>query len=203
MNREDRVVPATDQSLRPAIATLACAAQGNELVAPSGTGRASLFMKTKLVLLVLLVAGMLAGCATADRLNRVHIGMNQEEVIAIMGPPNSKSAQGNIEYLTYYLSNESRPGDQPYSVRLVDGKVESFGRFAQLFDIYNRPVAGSTQASPAYGPTYGSVYPVAANPVGTPGLASEIQRLKTLKDQGILTEDEFQRGKDRLLNAPK
>lgn len=160
-------------------------------------------MKTILVWFTLASVGLLAGCATADRLNRVHIGMSQSEVIAVMGLPDSKSAQGNIEYLTYYLSNESRPGDQPYSVRLVDGKVESFGRFAQLFDIYNRPVAGSTQMSPAYGPAYGPAYPVMTNAMGTPGLASEIQRLKTLKDQGVLTEDEFQRAKDRLLNAPK
>ena len=70
------------------------------------------------------------------------IGTTKQQVLAMLGPADSTSAQANIEYLTYYLSGDGNGRDRPYSVRLVDGKVESFGRFTQLFDIYSRPVHG-------------------------------------------------------------
>jgi Short C-terminal domain len=56
----------------------------------------------------------------------------------------------------------------------VDGRVESYGRFLELFDVYNRPV---THALPA----------------------GELQKLKALKDEGALTDQEFQRAKAKLL----
>jgi hypothetical protein len=115
-----------------------------------------------------------------------------------MGKPDSKSAQGNIEYFTYYLANDSgRTGDQPYAVRFASGKVESFGRFAQLFDIYNRPVAGTPQYAAGYFGAMGIM------PSNSPSLATELQKLKTLRDQGVLTDTEFQRVKEQLLNASK
>ncbi|HTZ21375.1 MAG TPA: outer membrane protein assembly factor BamE, partial [Opitutaceae bacterium] len=86
-------------------------------------------MKNILTALILLLAALFTGCTTADKLNNVRIGMSKDQVIAVMGQPDSTSAQANIEYLTYYLSNDSSytyGRDQPYMVRLVDGKVESF-----------------------------------------------------------------------------
>jgi putative oligomerization/nucleic acid binding protein/SmpA/OmlA family protein len=145
-------------------------------------------MKNKFLALSLFIAALLAGCATADRLNNVRIGMSEDQVVAVMGKPDSRSAQRNIEYLTYYLNNESRAGDQPYSVRLVDGKVESFGRFAQLFDIYNRPPTGVGPQSPSYG-----------MPTANVDLAGQLQRLKVMKDQGTLTPEEFEKAKANLL----
>jgi hypothetical protein len=146
-------------------------------------------MKIRFFAPLLLCLSLLVGCATANKLNDLRIGMTKDQVIAILGKPDSTSAQSNIEYLTYYLVSDTatRIGDQPYSVRLVNGQVESFGRFMQLFDIYNRPVSGASSPS-----------------VGTPGqpvagLATELQKLKTLKDQGALTEEEYQTAKARLL----
>ena len=169
-------------------------------------------MKTRFILLPLLVATLLAGCATADKLNDIRIGMTQDQVIALMGKPDSKSAQANIEYLTYYLSNDSGrsayTGDQPYLIRLVDGKVESFGRFAQLYDMYNRPVGGGAPqlgagiGIPQFGGTTyatSTVLPIAR----TTDLATQLQRLKTLKDQGVLTDAEFLKAKQQLLPDSK
>jgi len=149
-------------------------------------------MKTKIAVSFLLLIGMfLAGCNTAALLNNIRIGMTKVEVIQILGQPDSTSAQANIEYLTYYLYADSRSGygDQPYSVRLVDGKVESFGRFMQLFDIYNRPVVGSSMAAPLWTPQSSQ-----------PDIAVQLQRLKALKDQGALTAEEYEKAKARLLN---
>jgi Short C-terminal domain/SmpA / OmlA family len=153
-------------------------------------------MKIKIISLTIFLVGLFAGCATADKLNDVHIGMTKDQIIGMLGKPDSTSAQGNIEYMTYYLANDSNYGrDRPYSVRIVDGKVESFGRFMQLADIYNRPVTGSPQAAVGM--------PMAAPAAPVISLATELQRLKTLKDQGVLTDDEFQKAKQKLLADPR
>ena len=74
-------------------------------------------------------------------------------------------------------------------VRLVDAKVESFGRFIQLLDIYNRPIAGASPMG------VGAVMPYSINT----DVVTQLQQLKSLKDQGVLTDADFQRAKDRLL----
>jgi len=94
---------------------------------------------------------------------------------------------------------------------LVNGNVESFGRFAQLFDLYNRPVTNATPGQPNF-PQLGLTSAAAslANipPPGSPGpaakpdLVAELARLKELRDQGALTDDEFQKAKAKLLAEP-
>jgi hypothetical protein len=165
--------------------------------------------KTSLFAAVLF-AILLAGCQTSEALNNVHIGMTKMEVQALLGTPDSTSAQANVEYMTYYLNADSGYGrDQPYMVRLVNGKVESFGRFAQLFDLYNRPVTNATPGQPGFpqlglapasfpsnGPT-----PVYA-PAPRTDLVTELAKLKQLKDEGALTDEEFARAKAKLLGTP-
>jgi len=158
-------------------------------------------MKNILTAFVLLLAALFTGCTTADKLNDLRIGMSKDQVIAMLGKPDSTSAQANIEYLTYYLTNDSSYNygrDQPYMVRLVEGKVESFGRFMQLFDIYNRPVGGNGMGQ-MITPMGGSSVPLTVVRPGTPDLATTLTRLKALKDQGVLTDEEFQKAKARLL----
>jgi len=144
----------------------------------------------------LLAIALLAGCVTADKLNDVRIGMTKEQVVSLLGTPDSTSAQGNIEYLTYYLATDTTYGrDVPYMVRLVNGKVESFGRFNQLTDIYMRPVDGSAPQI-----NLGMPYTTTA-PAPQADLATQLEKLKTLKDQGALTEEEFQKAKQKLLSG--
>lgn len=148
-------------------------------------------MKTLIFAPCLFLAILYTGCTnTAAMLNSIHIGMTKDQVTGILGNPDSVSAQANIEYLTYYLSTDNGRmygGEQPYSVRLVDGKVESFGRFLQLFDIYNRPPTGSTVNAPTWAQNANA------------DIATQLLRLKALKDQGALTEAEFQQAKAKLL----
>jgi hypothetical protein len=158
-------------------------------------------MKSIITAFALFIVALLAGCATAEKLNNIRIGMTKDQVIAQLGKPDSTSAQANIEYLTYYLANEGAYREQPYSVRLVDGKVESFGRFMQLFDIYNRPVSGTPQTT-AFSPM-GAPLPVIAAPAAGTDLPTALQKLKTLKDQGVLTDEEFQKAKQKLLSDQK
>ena len=169
-------------------------------------------MKNRITAVVLLLAALLTGCATAEKLNNIRIGMSKDQVIALLGKPDSTSAQANIEYMTYYLSIDSSYGysrEQPYMIRLVEGKVESYGRFAQLYDLYNRPVGTTGSGQPMTmmgGPMAPYSAPMAPYPVVTPNapdLATSLARLKALKDQGVLTEEEFQKAKQKLLSDQK
>lgn len=144
----------------------------------------------------LFFAILLTGCGyTAEQLNSIRIGMTKDQVTGILGQPDSTSAQANIEYLTYYLTTDNGRvygGNQPYSVRLVDGKVESFGRFMQLFDIYNRPPVGSTVNGATWAPNNSADL-----------LANQLQRLTALRNQGALTDEEFREAKAKLLGTVK
>lgn len=148
-------------------------------------------MYTKLAaILSCFLAVALAGCVSSSaKLNNVRNGMTKADVVALLGPPDSTRAHANTEYLTYYLSNDSSVREQPYMVRLVDAKVESFGRFFQLPDENDRPASGSAQVS------IGTIMPYSMNT----SIVTHLQQLLALKNQGVLTDEEFQRVKQRLL----
>ncbi len=135
----------------------------------------------------------LAACATkTSKVSQVHFGMNKTEVVGVLGQPASTGTQGGIEYLTYYLSQDEAAPKRPYMVRLVDRRVESFGRYFQLLDNYNYP-----QPLPGTLPLgVGAIMPPSINV----DLVTQLQWLKALRDQGALTEEEFVRVKQRLLD---
>lgn len=76
------------------------------------------------------------GCATAYKMNRVSLGMTKEQVIDVLGDPVSVSAQGGVEYLNYAFSETHEQAEfgitRPYYVRIVGGKVESYGRMGDF-----------------------------------------------------------------------
>ena len=91
-------------------------------------------------MLLLASVMILAGCASpTSKMNRLSIGMTKKEVIAAMGEPASTAAPGNrVEILRYdfsstiatiYLARHGiAPESQDYFVKLIDGKVDSYGR---------------------------------------------------------------------------
>jgi hypothetical protein len=127
------------------------------------------------------------GYTSSLKLADLRIGMTKEEVQSVLGPPDSTSAEAKVEYMTYYLELPAHVAiydrHPRYMVRLVNGRVESFGRFVELFDLYVRPV---DRAAPA--PRL--------------DLASELARLKALREQGSLTDGEFERAKAIVLARP-
>lgn len=136
---------------------------------------------------------VVAGCATSStKLNQVHLGMAKSDLVSQLGVPDSAKVQANTEYLIYYLSNDKGARQEPYMVRLVDAKVESFGRYVQLFDTQSR----SSGASVALG--LGAIMPYGMEM----DTVTQLQQLKSLQDQGVLTSEEVQRAKDRLLSKP-
>lgn len=145
-------------------------------------------MKNILLLVIFLI---ITGCATAGMINGVQLGMTQEEVVTIMGKPVSVSAQGGSKYLNYKLSETDddafRGWTIPYYVRLIDGKVESFGR-AGDFDSTQKPTIRIERKDD-----------VNLNVKRKPDLYSELKKLKELRNDGILTEEEFQTQKKKIL----
>ena len=81
-----------------------------------------------LCLLILVVAA----CANARRTERLRVGMTKADVTAVMGRPVSFGADKQSEVMYYRLLEGDIGADiRTYFVRLVDGKVESFGRVVE------------------------------------------------------------------------
>jgi hypothetical protein len=75
-------------------------------------------------LILTLMAGLLAGCAPWLGMEKISIGMTKTEVLAQLGAPTDVAGSGNVEYYWYNPANRFW---QRYYVRLVNGKVESYG----------------------------------------------------------------------------
>ena len=92
-------------------------------------------MKPKQIIIMLLSVAFLFGCAGAgsyQRTKNLKIGMTKQEVFEAIGVPNSISATRItdtriVEYLVYGINTGWFSTDK-YYVRLVDGKVESYGQ---------------------------------------------------------------------------
>lgn len=147
-------------------------------------------MHAKLAAVLACLVGLtVSGClSSSSRMNSVHLGMPKEELLNRLGKPQTRSGQDNVEYLTYYLSTDASRKEQPYMVRLIDGKVESFGRFVQLLDTHE----GATKGVSPLG--IGAIMPYALNM----DVVTQLQHLKALQDQGVLTAEEVSRAKERL-----
>ena len=149
-------------------------------------------LRMKSILMVLLV-GVFFGCATAYKISTVNIGMTKQEVIAKMGQPVSVSAQGDYEYLNYALSetdDEAFMGwTRPYYVRLINGRVESYGR-AGDFDSTQKPTLRIETDEKIK-------QDIKVKDSGD--LYTELKKLKELRDSGIITENEFETRKKIIL----
>lgn len=147
-------------------------------------------------IVLLLMTLTLWGCATAYKMNKVGLGMTKAEVISSIGKPVSVSAQGKSEYLHYQFSETSDDAFygflKSYYVRLVDGKVESYGRMGD-FDSTKDPrkiIVEREDTIKADITSHGS---------SDSDVYTKLMNLKQLKDDGLLTEEEFQRAKTDLL----
>ena len=145
----------------------------------------------KYLIATLFTTVLLAGCATANKISGVQLGMTKEEVVRVMGKPTSVSAQGGSEYLNFALSETDddafRGWTKPYYVRLINGKVESYGRTGD-FDSTKTPTVRLE-----------SDQTIRQDSRGSNDLYTELNKLKELKDSGVITEDEFQAQKKKLL----
>ena len=140
-------------------------------------------------ILTTLIALFLFGCATAHKINSVQLGMTKDEVIATIGKPTSISAKDGTEYLNYRFSETDDHAfygvTTPYFVRLVNGKVDSYGRTGD-FDSTQKPTVRVETDENIKVQDDGDLY-------------TELKKLKELRDEGILSEDEYQAQKEKAL----
>ena len=93
-------------------------------------------MLLRRILVMLLVIGLMGGCTmTSQKINSVKLGMMKTEVIQAMGEPNYTAARGDVEILSYKLSDGSLLTDE-YIVRINNGKVDLFGQRYNFGSLY-------------------------------------------------------------------
>jgi hypothetical protein len=87
-------------------------------------------------ILIVVALVSLVGCATAPRMNRLSVGMTKQDVCSTLGDPDSSASPGGgVEVLRYELTTKERPYgliSREYFVRLVNGKVESYGKMGDF-----------------------------------------------------------------------
>jgi outer membrane protein assembly factor BamE (lipoprotein component of BamABCDE complex) len=125
---------------------------------------------------------------TSYKMNDLSIGMTKNDVISVLGKPVSVSAKDGTEYLNYQFSENSDQEflglTEPYFVRLISGKVDSYGKLGD-FDSTQKPtikIETQEEIKIRDGDLYG-----------------ELKKIKELRDDGILTEQEFQLEKRKIL----
>ena len=85
-------------------------------------------MKPYRIIVLFIAAAFLFGCAgLSPKMNNLKIGMTKQEVIEAIGVPDSTSASRNVEYLKYQICTGIFSSDL-YIVRLLDGKVDTYGQ---------------------------------------------------------------------------
>lgn len=100
-------------------------------------------------LLALLSLMLLSNCGTASHYGRrpdfsvISMGMSQQSVIQALGRPDDMSAQQGMVYLKYaytpwYDHNGADGNKEDYYVRLINDRVESFGKVGD-FDSVKPP----------------------------------------------------------------
>jgi len=97
--------------------------------------------------LFLLYVVLLVGCVTIPSkrvtFNGIKIGMPRDEAVAILGKPHRIAAKGKVEHLYYNESalyigifgvGKDPKQNRDLEVKIVDGKVESFGEVGEYFE---------------------------------------------------------------------
>jgi outer membrane protein assembly factor BamE (lipoprotein component of BamABCDE complex) len=152
-----------------------------------------------------IVLGLLViniGCAAprTQVLNQIQPGMTKQEVIKIMGPPVTVASDGGAEYMTYRLAtsfgdfNGSDTSD--YFVRIIDGKVDAYGQKGDF----------NTTKNPTADFNINQNVRTEKRSVGqekNDDLYTKLRKLQQLRDDKVITEEEFQRLKKQAIESTK
>ena len=133
---------------------------------------------------------MMMGCdGPAVNLQKISIGMSEQQVIKIMGKPRTVAQQGKVKYLSY---------EETYYkgyVRLIDEKVESFGRqgdFDSTKDPTSKVIVDKTDKITMDKPSRESF-----------DLATEISKLDKLKKDGLISPEDYEVLKKKAIEKAK
>ena len=151
--------------------------------------------------LLLVFATLLVSCATSSIMGAVEPGMTRDEVIAVMGEPASVSAEGDTERLNYKISETSNDAyygfTTPYYVRLVNGRVDSYGKTGEPdSQVTTAPAETDEVQQEDEMPQENEVRQ------DDEGLDffTEMRKLKQLHDEGILSDAEYAELKKKAIS---
>jgi Cft2 family RNA processing exonuclease len=88
-------------------------------------------MKLKQFIVLCVLASLTSGCVTsAKKMNRISLGMTKEDVINVLGEPDSMKAGQGVEVMEYMLApaNAVVSDGEAHWVFIKDGKVVQYGR---------------------------------------------------------------------------
>lgn len=148
-----------------------------------------------IALLTVAVAVAAAGCVTRKDLTKLSLGMSKAEVIAELGKPKYDSVQGRAEYLTYESERsyfDGQVGGDFLYVRLIDGRVESFGQRGD-FDSTKDPTLQVITRS-----TIDAT--ISGDRASAADIESELRRLDLLRKAGLISDADYESAKAKLLD---
>jgi hypothetical protein len=149
----------------------------------------------------------LTGCmamlhGTAQQLNNISVGMTKEEVLHALGAPASTAAHAGGEFMIYrwmegvvntWNPNSPNAWPQEYYVFLEHGRVTSYGRKGD----FGSATLPSTNINIKKDVTIREDQP--PSPGMSPSKYDRLEQLFRLKEQGAITEAEYQQQKTVIL----
>jgi hypothetical protein len=170
-------------------------------------------VKVKQALLPVMLATLMgAGCAEPKfSLDRVSVGMTEDQVVGLLGKPTATEQQGGMKDLDYETYDQDKwfgvgrkENIQQFYVRLVDGRVASSGKKdgkgATWTPLPRAEVVQAPKAVPMNQVELPAARPAAP---ATFDLRSELEKLEKLKKDGLITEPEFRELRQRALDKAK
>lgn len=152
-------------------------------------------------LLFTIPVALSVGCAKADLdFVKIRVGMTKKDIIARLGKPTRTSVvnQADVfEYEAYDRYGALKVNQRSQFIRFIDDKVESFGNMEDLHAA--KPPAGKVEAGVKANPDPRSVPPAPA----AFDLRAELEKLETLKKDGLISESEFKELRQRVLEKAK
>lgn len=159
-------------------------------------------MRAWIQLLLCLSLAALTGCqaafyGTAQDFNKISVGMSKAEAIQKLGEPASTAAFPGGEYLTYRrMAAVVSDWPKDYFVKVIDDKVVSFGRKGDFDSTKNATVDLNVRSATTSTVTTTDRDKSSAVPSSK---LAELEQLFKLKQQGAISDDEYQAQKAKLL----
>jgi len=154
-------------------------------------------------LITLIILLLLSGCATdigSEKINLLKPGMTKNQVISILGQPDSLSNNGNIEYMQYrrcvsmcWALDPNLHKTRDFFVLIKDGHAAQFGDKGDFDSTSTPKIRVEKDISVKVKDTQ------SAKKANTDDMYIELKKLKDLKDSGILTEQEYEVQKKKIL----
>ena len=157
----------------------------------------------KILLLALVM--FLSACSTSNSgfskpdLSKISVGMTKSEVISTLGKPDDVASDGDVEFLEYGWDSpwDGKVGfAETYIVRLRDGRVDLTGRKGDFGTVANHAVDINVREKI-------DSRAVVSSEHADEDLYLKLKKLQELREEKVITEEEFQKLKSDAIAKAK